>query len=325
MPTNNSEDLLILVVDDFKKNLQLIVDVLDNEGYSTTFATSGKQAIERIKSAQPDLILLDLMMPEMDGLEVCKILKDDPETSDIPVIFLTASDETDNLLQAFEVGAADYITKPFNILELLARVKTHLELKQARDQLRKTVEELQKTQAELEKIATTDPLTGIFNRRHLLMIGENEFQRANRYQRPFSILMLDIDRFKSINDNYGHDIGDEALKILSTTVLGCLRKVDCFGRFGGEEFVAILPETKARDAESLANRIRSAIAQISIPILNSTVRMTVSIGVATYRLEDETLNFVLKRADTALYQAKHQGRDRVIVHAEDLAIAHHQG
>ena len=302
----NAENFLVLIVDDGRQNLQVVGSMLDEVGYATTFAIDGMQALERVKTAKPDLILLDLMMPHMNGLQVCETLKADSSDCEIPIIFLTASKEKDHLLQAFDCGAVDYITKPFSAPELLARVKTHLELKHTRDELRKAL-------AKLEKLATTDSLTGVANRHHLLTIGKREFSRACRYTRPFSVLMLDIDHFKTINDTYGHAAGDEALKAMAKAAVNSLRQVDFFGRFGGEEFVAFLPETNIRAAVEVAERIRRTIARISLSVPDGVAYVTVSIGVATYRRGDRTLDAILKRADDALYAAKNQGRDRVVV------------
>ncbi|MEM9538873.1 MAG: diguanylate cyclase [Cyanobacteria bacterium P01_E01_bin.42] len=302
----NASNFLILIVDDIASNLQIIGEILDEVGYATTFAISGKQALDRIFTARPDLILLDLMMPDMNGLKVCEILKADPTYQDIPVIFLTASNEQNHLLQAFEKGAVDYITKPFNHQELLARVKTHLELKYTRDELKKAL-------AELEKLATTDPLTGIANRRYLLILGEREFLRVCRYDRPLSILMLDLDRFKNINDTYGHSLGDEVLKKMAEVTSSVLRAMDYFGRFGGEEFVILLPETNLEEGRDVAERIGREIAEMQLTHLEKIIKITVSIGVATYQVGDTTIDDILRRADDALYQAKRLGRDRVVV------------
>jgi diguanylate cyclase (GGDEF)-like protein len=304
----NPEEFLILVVDDITKNLQLVVEILDNQGYATTFATSASQALERVKNTHPDLILLDLMMPEISGLEVCKHLKANQDYATIPIIFLTASNEKDHLLEAFKLGAVDYITKPFSSSELLARVKTHLDLKRTRD-------ELDKAYKELEKLVNTDPLTNIANRRALFHFGEMEFNRAQRYNCIFSVLILDLDHFKDINDTYGHDIGDHALKLVANTILKSIRNVDKFGRFGGEEFVAILPETKLQEALIIADKIRDLISELSFSVQESIVKMTVSIGVATYKPDDSSIDTILKRADQALYQAKHQGRNQVVINS----------
>ncbi|MEA5509070.1 diguanylate cyclase [Crocosphaera sp. UHCC 0190] len=316
------EDFLILAVDDLRKNLQLLIEILDKFGYGTTFALTGTQALERVKIAKPDLILLDLMMPEMNGLEVCKILKSDEITQDIPIIFLTASNEDNHLLQAFESGAVDYVIKPFKSPELLARVKIHLELKRTKDELKKAYEEM-------KIIASTDELTGIANRRTIFNIGQQEFERSQRYNAHFSLLMIDIDYFKIINDTYGHDIGDEALKMVVNTTLQCLRKVDHLGRLetqqepseklghlgrlGGEEFVVILPETPLEGATLAAKRVCHAVSQQGLQIQDKTVKITVSIGVSTFSHNDIRIDDVLKRADLALYEAKEKGRNQVAI------------
>lgn len=306
------EEFLILVVDDVNQNLQVVGEILEKVGYGTTFATSGMQAIERIKTANPDLILLDLMMPGINGLEVCEKIKSNSEFVNIPIIFLTASQDENHLLEAFEKGAVDYVTKPFKTPELLARVRTHLELKYTRDQFKKLLDEQAILTEELEKLATTDPLTGVWNRRHLFALAEREITRVHRYNRPLSLLIIDIDHFKIINDTYGHAGGDEVLAILAKTVLNCLRKADFFGRFGGEEFVAFLPETTLKTAVAAAERIRENLANIVISVDEQQIRITVSIGVASYQKEDLTIDALLQRADKALYQAKNQGRNQVV-------------
>lgn len=306
----NPQNFLILVVDDITQNLQVLADMLEQVGYEVTFATNGQQALERAKLAEPDLILLDLMMPNMSGLEVCQHLKADQKLCEIPVIFLTASEEREHLLEAFNKGAVDYITKPFYPPELLARVRVHLELKYTKDELKKTA-------ATLEKLAITDPLTGIFNRRHLMSIAEKEYRGAIDYQRLFSIVMLDIDHFKKINDTYGHIVGDRVLKTMTQEVQRFLRKGDSFGRFGGEEFAIILPEADLKTALKIAERLRQAIAALSIPIYHSNsesnveIKITISLGVTTYHFDDEKLDEIWIRADNALYKAKTKGRNQV--------------
>lgn len=303
--TYNPENFLILVVDDLPHNLQLILEILDEQGYATTFATGGDQAIERIENTCPDLILLDLMMPEISGIEVCKRIKAEPKYREIPVIFLSASNEYDDLLEALEIGAVDYITKPFKTPELLARVKTHLQLKHTRDKLKQVYKEL-------EKLVNTDTLTKIANRRALFRLAEQEFSRAQRYGYIFSVLILDLDHFKNINDTYGHDLGDQALQLVANTILNSLRKVDIFGRYGGEEFVIILPETQLQDALTVGEKIRDLVSKISLSVSARAIKITVSIGVAVYQPEDQNIDMILHRADRSLYVAKDQGRNRVV-------------
>ncbi len=315
----NPEDFLILVVDDINQNLQVIGEILEKIGYDTTFATSGEQALERVQSAQPDLILLDLMMPGINGLEVCQQLKTNPKFEEVPIIFLTASNEKEHLLAAFDKGAVDYVTKPFNAPELLARVRTHLELKKTREELKAALYEQSRLIEKLEKLATTDPLTGIWNRRYLLSKAEYELDRAIRYQSPFSVLTIDLDKFKQINDLYGHALGDEVLIDVTKNILKLLRKVDCFGRMGGEEFAILLPETDILLAVNVAERIRQQIANLVFNTGDAVLQITSCIGVANYILGNkyETVDAILQRADKALYQAKKQGRDRVIAYESE--------
>ncbi|MFM8309772.1 MAG: diguanylate cyclase [Microcystis aeruginosa] len=298
------EDCLVLVVDDVGKNLQLAVNILDSAGYTTISASSVKQAIERVKTANPDLILLDLMMPEMGGIELCKRLKSDNLYAHIPIIFVTDSKEKEDIVNAFNSGAVDYINKPFHSWELLARVKIHLELK-------KTQEELKNINSQLERLVRTDSLTGVNNRREILALGEKELQRCRRYHRYFSVLVIDIDHFKHINDTFGHILGDKTLITVAGAIKNCLRQVDSFGRFGGEEFVAILPETNLEDAATTAQRICQVINELNIEIDRQKVRVTASIGVATFSPEDNNLEAVIERADHAMFAAKNQGRNRV--------------
>ncbi|WP_048319153.1 GGDEF domain-containing response regulator [Crocosphaera watsonii] len=346
----NPEKFLILVVDDMRINRQLLIEILDTAGYGTTFAISGKQALERVKVTEIDLILLDLMMPEINGIEVCKLLKEDENTAHIPVIFLTAVTETNNVLNAFEAGAVDYVTKPFRTPELLARIKIHLDLKRTKDELEKAYEQM-------KRIAATDELTGIANRRSIFNFGKQEFALSQRYKSLFSLLMIDVDKFKTINDTHGHDVGDQALKMMVNITLKCLRQVDYIGRLeteedalrkqvclrqlgnngetlaqqndlevhlgrlGGEEFVVILPHTDLKGAYIAAQRVCKAMTEESLQVEDKTVNITVSIGVATYDQQDKKMDDVLKRADSALFAAKRNGRNQVaIMHNEKLTI-----
>ncbi|TRU37825.1 MAG: diguanylate cyclase [Microcystis aeruginosa Ma_MB_F_20061100_S20] len=298
------EDCLVLVVDDVGKNLQLAVKILDSAGYITTYANGFKQAIERVETTNPDLILLDLIMPDMEVIEFCRRLKSDTLYAHIPIIFVTDSKEKEDIVNAFNSGAVDYINKPFYSWELLARVKIHLELK-------KTQEELKNINSQLEKLVITDSLTGVNNRREILDLGEKELQRCRRYHRYFSVLVIDIDHFKHINDTFGHLPGDKTLITVAGAIKNCLRQVDSFGRFGGEEFVAILPETNLEDAATTAQRICQVINKLNIEIDRQKVQVTASIGVATFSPEDNNLEAVIERADHAMFAAKNQGRNRV--------------
>ena len=215
--TKARKQYYVLAVDDNSMNRLLIQNVLEKTDYHYEILSHGNEVLESIKQAKPDLILMDLMMPNIDGLEVCAQIKSKSEFKDIPIIFLTASNEKKDLLKAFDLGAADYIVKPFHPQELLARIKTHLELKTTRD-------ELQEALKELKKLATTDTLTKIANRRYFLDIMKREFSLAKRRKRAFSLLLIDIDLFKKVNDNYGHLVGDEAIKHVAKNARKILRR-----------------------------------------------------------------------------------------------------
>ncbi|MEM9772000.1 MAG: diguanylate cyclase [Cyanobacteria bacterium P01_D01_bin.73] len=299
------QQFLVLVVDDAVGNLNLVGRILEQADYETTFASHGAQALEQIPMVQPDLVVLDLMMPDISGLEVCKKLKENSRTEHIPVIFLTASDDKKDLIEAFAYGAVDYITKPFSAPELLARVKNHLELKHSRDLLKQAI-------AKLDRLAKTDPLTGIANRRHWLTLAKQEFKRTQRYESSFSILLIDLDHFKNINDTYGHHAGDQVLITIVKSVRSKLRQQDFFGRWGGEEFVVLLPETGLKAATTVADRLRSSVeALVKKPTPNQIYPCTtLSIGITSCGIQDINLDSIIQRADQALYQAKEQGRNR---------------
>jgi diguanylate cyclase (GGDEF)-like protein len=311
METISPNNFLILVVDDISDNLQMLGVILEEAGYITTFAPGGEQALNRLKTVKPDLILLDLMMPQMNGLELCQNLKNNENYRDIPIIFISATNESKFILEAFELGAVDYIIKPFDLDELLARIKVHLQFKNTQDQLKQAM-------INLGKLATIDTLTGIPNHRYLLIIAEQEINRASRYNYPLSVLMMDIDNFKKINDKYGHSIGDKFLQLIAQTTSRNLRKDDCFVRLGGEEFLIILPHTTTRFALEAAQRTRQLIGDLSLVINQEVIQVTVSIGLATYCQGNQDIDLLLKRVDEALQEAKKRGKNRVIVHSEDI-------
>lgn len=312
-----SEDFLIMLVDDSPANLELILEILENNGYGTLIATSGKQALQQLEKVIPDLILLDLMMPNMDGFEVCQALKHSDRWREIPVIFVTASHEDDHIIKAFEKGAEDYIMKPYKYAEVLARVKTHLHLHRAKDELEQALIDKEILIKRLEKLALTDELTKILNRREIFRLAEEEFDRAKRYGNRFALISLDIDFFKSINDNYGHGVGDQALVIFTETCQANIRNNDRFGRVGGEEFLLLLPEADRAQAQATAARLNEEVENIAIAIDNDEVlQFTVSAGITLFSPEDESLDQIISRADQALYAAKEQGRNRFCFNSE---------
>jgi diguanylate cyclase (GGDEF)-like protein len=295
----------ILVVDDSETNLLLLTNILQLEGYEVETAQSGPEALQGTRVRLPDLVLLDIMMPEMSGLEVCRILKSDARTSDIPIIFLTALGEVPDRVTGLEVGGDDYIAKPFHPDELRARIRAVLRTKQAHDQLRRERETLASQ-------AVTDPLTGVYNRRLLETRLTEEAARSRRYGHRLTCLMLDLDHFKRINDQYGHPTGDAILRQFATLTQSCLRSSDILARYGGEEFVILVTGTGLEGATATAKKILRTIEDHCFQgVEGQDLRLTTSIGVAEL-LPGENPEQVLARADRALYEAKRTGRNRVV-------------
>ncbi len=317
----------ILIIDDQPANLRILNIMLSEYGYQPRVALNGQMALRSTLKTRPDLILLDIRMPDMDGYEVCKRLKADEQTRDIPIIFISALDEIQDKVKAFTSGGVDYITKPFQVDEVLARVKTHLALcamqKQLREQniqlekinsaLSREIHDREQAEKALRKLATEDPLTGCFNRRHFFTLAEQEFERATRYKHPLSAIMCDIDHFKLVNDTYGHLTGDEVLTTVAKRIHAELRKTDIFARYGGEEFVVLLPETKLMHAQQLAERLRKKVAA-PIKVKGLEISLSISLGVAQINEHEYiTIDTLLERADQALYAAKAAHRNRVVI------------
>lgn len=306
----------ILVVDDNPQNLRLLIAILSMRGYKVRPAPSGSIALESAFSTPPDLILLDIMMPEMNGYEVCQKLKESELTSSVPVIFISAIDAVADKVKAFEMGAVDYITKPFQAEEILARVNTHLSLRRTQKMLEEEIELRKESEERLkvislkyQKMATQDYLTGVSNRRFFMERAQEELSRANRYTHPLTFMMMDIDHFKNINDTYGHHAGDQVLKNVASICTDNLRVHDLFGRIGGEEFSAMLPETNLNDAIVVAERIRKSVEDAEWVIDGKKVSCTISIGMSQLNDDSETLDNLMKKADEALYLAKSSGRN----------------
>lgn len=291
----------VMIVDDERLNRRVLSELLEAQ-YDVIIAKSGMQALERV-DANPDidLILLDVMMPEMNGHEVLRRLKENDATKDIPVIFITAlnsaGDEEDGLM----LGAADYITKPFHPAIVKLRVGNHLRFVHQRKLL--------------ETLAGKDGLTEIDNRRSFDEMLEKEWRRSGRNGLPLSLAMIDVDFFKPFNDNYGHAHGDQALRTVANVLTWQLhRPADMAARYGGEEFVFLFPDTDAEGAKALAEKTRSAMAALALPHAHSPVapHLTLSIGGATMIGSDGSPLALVEAADRLLYQAKAQGRNRVI-------------
>lgn len=291
----------VLVVDDVEMNAMLIASVIGTLCEVQT-ATSGTQALTLIQQQAPDLVLLDVMMPEMDGFEVCRRLKADPTTADIPVIFLTALSDNDAEERGLNLGATDFINKPFRAPVLLARVRNHLELTRQRRLL--------------ERLSHIDGLTGIANRRYFNAILPREFKRMQRQNKHLGVLMIDVDDFKAFNDHYGHLLGDECLQKVAQAIAQCLkRSSDMVARFGGEEFVCLLPDTDLPGTIKVAQDIQRAIAQLQQPhaLSQAASHVSVSMGAASEIPSNSTSSQqLLALADERLYCAKNSGRNRLV-------------
>lgn len=295
----------LLIVDDEPANLHVLARLMQEE-YRIVVANCGEKALELMEGAtKPDLVLMDVQMPDIDGFEVCRRLKKDPATSSIPVIFVTARDSSGDEEAGFALGAVDYVSKPFQPALVRARVRTHMRLKQKTDLL--------------ERFALLDGLTDIPNRRNFEDHYEREFRRAERDRLSLSVVMIDVDNFKLFNDHYGHGPGDTCLRRVAATLSGVAgRPRDIVARYGGEEFVALLPSTDAEGAAELAEQFRSAVEALGIPHEYSDAGkvVTLSLGVAAAsfaedRYGTENLGALLARADNALYEAKSLGKNRV--------------
>lgn len=305
-----SSSATILVADDEPINRALIQRRLERSGYHVLTAQNGREAVQMARSERPDLIILDVMMPVMDGLEACQLIKTDDAVRDTPVIFLSARDETEVKVSGLSLGANDYISKPFKAEELLARVYVALRLKRERDQLRKRAEDAVERAEVAQERAMTDALTGLLNRYGLQHILAHELSETRRYNRPLSCLVIDLDHFKAVNDLHGHAAGDTALQQVATVLTENVRGSDMVFRYGGEEFLVLLPETDLEGAMSLAEKIRQAAHSRSFGDGEHVFNLTLSAGVATL-WDNESGNDMIVRADMALYQAKAEGRNRV--------------
>lgn len=292
----------ILIVDDEPLNIKVLSQAL-SPWYRVKAATNGRDAINISNSEDPpDLILLDISMPDMDGYQVCQELKSSHETKDIPIIFLTGKNSTEDEAKGLELGAADYIAKPFSLPIVMARIRNQILLKIKTDML--------------EKLVSVDSLTEVANRRRFDELLAEELRRSIRSNGFLSVIMIDVDYFKNLNDNYGHAAGDVCLKQVAQSLKNTVRRsADSIARYGGEEFVAILPDITHEDAMAVAEKLRENVARLEIrnpTQANKNNSVTVSLGVATVQpLKGFNEDAILKLADKALYEAKQSGRNRV--------------
>jgi diguanylate cyclase (GGDEF)-like protein len=296
-------DTTVLVVDDSLVVRAVVRAALENEGYGVAEAGDGTAAIDTCRQSPPDVVLLDIEMAGLDGHQVLATLKDDDRLRDIPVVFLTGRTGMKDVVAGLRGGAHDYLKKPFEPEELLARVGAATHVKKLQDQLRQR-------NAELEEVSNTDALTGLRNRRHL----ETELARlrhaARRHHELLALAMFDIDHFKRINDTYGHATGDLVLREFTRRLRGELRAEDIACRWGGEEFLVLLPHTDLEGATRLADRIRRAVAAVPMAVADHEIPVTVSGGCALG--PQDSPDTLIGEADARLYEAKTSGRDRIV-------------
>jgi len=297
----------VLIIDDSDTVRERIIHTLESHELFAHYheADDGLEGFKKLLSSPVDVILCDLEMPRIDGFKFLNMIKARPDLQDVPVIILTGMNDRDLKIKGLEQGASDYITKPFDPEELVARVKIHLKIKHLQDDLKRTNELL------LE-LSNTDHLTGLFNRRYLMEALEKEFQRSLRKGGNLSLIILDIDHFKQVNDTYGHLQGDVVLNKVALQLQKELRSYDIAARYGGEEFVALLPDAMLKEALFVAERVRQSIQGSKFNGALAPLSITVSMGIATLPTPDgTTVDTFIKMADDALYRAKANGRNRV--------------
>ena len=305
----------LLLIDDSEAQSCQITESLERLGYAVTRAASGVEGLRIAREKAPDLVLLDVVMADIDGFAVCRWLKMNAETRDIPVIMLTVRTALADRVAGLNIGADDYLAKPFEDLELEARIFAALRVKTAHTELRGRNQQLESMLHSVEALAITDALTGLFNRRRFSDVLNREFAVTRRYKNTLSCLMVDLDHFKQINDRFGHDAGDQVLKEVARSIVSSLREVDLAARYGGEEFAILLPHTNKADALIVAERLLATLRKQQFRFGAESVCVTASVGcagnsdVASGNPED-----LVKAADLALYTAKHAGRDRVALY-----------
>ena len=313
----------ILIVDDHEDNIELLRARLEAWGYASESASDGAEALEKIEKSPPDLVLLDVMMPKVDGIEVARRVKSNASLPFIPIIMQTALDATENKVEGLEAGADDYITKPIDFAELKARLQSMLRIKRLQEELEERERQLLEANERLRHMSQTDGLTGVDNRRHLEERLDEMFEHAKRLNEPFACVMCDLDRFKAVNDTHGHQAGDAVLKQFARILRNEMREIDHVGRYGGEEFMMLLPGTVLDAALTFAERVRKQVESHTFTFDGGSIQRTASFGVSAWphpRINDT--DALVRSADDALYVAKETGRNRVVRFDSDEFNAH---
>lgn len=300
----------ILIIDDSQFCIKITSDILKNAGYHILEATSGMKGLQIAMEKVPDLIILDLIMPIIDGIETAKRIKQKAIVKDIPIIFLTTGDVNTFITDAYQSGGIDYIMKPVKKEELLARVKTQLELRRKTLALKKSHEIIQQKNRELNELLITDGLTQLYTRDYILKKIDESIKRYKNNREEFTLIMLDIDYFKDLNDQYGHCCGDFILKSISDLLRNNLRKTDIIARWGGEEFLILLPAMNLINAYAKTKQLLKKVREKVYTYDNHEISTTISFGIATYD-SDISVDEIIKSADQKLYQAKNNGRNQI--------------
>ncbi|MGD8858538.1 MAG: diguanylate cyclase [Myxococcales bacterium] len=296
----------VLVAEDDGMARDHIARLLRSHGMEVETAEDGNRALAKARDADVDLVLLDIIMPGLDGLDCCRLIKGIVGDGFLPVVLLTARSDSDSRVAGLRIGADDYVCKPFDERELLARVTNLLRIKRMHDQIHAAKEKL-------ATLAVKDELTGLYNYRYLQTRMAEEYKRAERYREPLACVMLDVDHFKRVNDQHGHDVGDDVLREVASRLLEAVREVDVVARYGGEEFLLVLPSTNFSGALTVAERVWRSVGEDELRT-GGPGAITVSLGVAVYPSRDiRSKDQLIKAADRALYQAKHDGRNRICV------------
>jgi len=305
----------ILVVDDEADQLALVRGWYTHQPFTILEAGDGLEALRVAAKQPPEIILLDMNMPGLDGLETLRRLKADPTLGSVPVIFVSARRDIDTKKDAFAAGCDDYVVKPYDFEELDARVRAMLQKRELYLEVARKNRELEDEKRHLVELSIVDEKTGLANYRQFHSKLHDEWLRAERYQNPLSLIMLDLDDFKRLNDTLGHPAGDRALREVATLVAGAARATDLAARFGGEEFILLLPQTESSMAARVAERVLSAVRQHVFLAEDHPTSLTLSAGVATYPSSPsiDSPDDLVKSADDAMYRAKASGKNRVVV------------
>ena len=327
MTTTDDTKAVILIVDDNPINLETLSRTLIEEGFEVLVTLSGAEALQTVSDTAVDLVLLDVMMPGVDGFNVCVQMKSNPATTEIPIIFMTSLSDTTHKVKGLTIGGVDYITKPFQREEVIARLRVHLQLRATTKALKleiarhqTTTEKLERANKALYRLANLDALTQVANRYCFDEALSKEWGRMAREQQPLGLLMCDVDYFKVYNDHHGHQEGDNCLRLVARAILQNARRPgDLVARYGGEEFVVLLPNTALDGVIHIAEAIRTAVRDLNIlhgPSNHKNVScapLTISIGCCSLiPNHTQATNTLVELADQALYEAKRQGRDRVV-------------